>query len=300
MNIARLRLSLNVGLIVCSMFCLSLNAANAGVGEADCLALGHITLQTGSGISIELDGENGGCNADASRYSFGNVIGPVRISPGEWAITTSEVIELTIDEPFAFERYRHPFNGFVDRYLGQFETREGLFVFISLAPLRGTNGQGFNRFQALEFLVLNSPSLELGDNVVYHEYDRTWSISAPIESIFGTLEEQLAGSSTRFPIVGEEVALFHCRDRDGLIATAVTDSDGEFRFDGDALGLFDGNYQLRFPTIPGLDIVSNRFTIFENHFSNCADFDSPDNRRSGWQGRAADQPISVRYLQTQQ
>jgi len=295
-NVGILRSVVICGVLMCLLAGLPLSARS---GEADCANLGQVTLKTGSGFSIELDGENGGCNADASRFSFGNVIGPIRISPGEWALTTSEFIELTVDEPFEFERYRHPFSGSVDRYIGSFETREGLFVFLSMEPIRGSGDPAFNRYQVLEFLVLNSPSVELGDNVIYHEYDRTWSLSAPIEGIFGVLEEQDAGSSSRFPIANQEVALFNCRDRDGLVATTVTDGNGEFRFDGEELELFDGNYQLRYPAATGLAIVTNPFTVFENNFSNCADFDSPDNRRSGWMGRSSEQPIQILYRSAQ-
>jgi len=283
-----------VGLIVCLLFAMS---TYADPTEPDCEALGKISLKTGSGMTFELDGEEGGCNADASRYSFGNVIGSVRIYPGEWALTGSEFVELTLDEPFEFERYRHPFSSLLaNRYLGLFETREGLFVYISMTPLRGDRTVRSDRYQIHEFMVLKSPSLTLGDNVIYHEYDRLWSVSRPIADISGVLQERDPRFSANLPISDQEVSLYYCRDRDGLVGTARTDSNGEFRFDGDELGLFDGNYQLRFQQIAGLELLTDRFRVFDNGFTNCADFDSPDNRRNGWQGRDAESPINVLYL----
>jgi len=293
-NTVKPKLHLIAGLLAGLLFSFPVLAEDAT--EADCTPRGAVTLKTGSGISIELDGENGGCNADGSRFSFGNVIGSVRIFPGEWAIIGSQFVELTLDEPFAFERYRHPFVPTVERYIAQFETREGIFVFISMTPVRqpGTLAT-FNTFELNEFIVRNSSSFELGENVIYQEYDRIWSISAPLDGISGTLANANSNSSEFFPVGDREVALFNCRDSDGLVATTTTDSEGQFRFDGEELGLFDGNYQLRFPEIPGFSISTNRFTIFSNNFTNCADFSSPDNRRTSFSGRSSELPINVFY-----
>jgi len=265
-NTVKPKLHLIAGLLAGFLFSFPVLAEDAT--EPDCTPRGPVTLKTGSGISIELDGENGGCNADGSRFSFGNVIGSVRIFPGEWAIIGSQFVELTLDEPFAFERYRHPFVSTVERYIAQFETREGIFVYISMTPIR---------------------------NVIYQEYDRIWSISAPLDGISGTLANANSNSSEFFPVGDREVALFNCRDSDGLVATTTTDSEGQFRFDGEELGLFDGNYQLRFPEIPGFSVSTNRFTIFSNNFTNCADFSSPDNRRTSFFGRSSELPINVFY-----
>ena len=143
--------------------------------------------------------------------------------------------------------------------------------------------------------MTNSDSYELGENVFYQEYDRVWSVSLPVEAVFGRLEERVSGSNQTLPIANEEVFLFRCNDQDGLVGSTLTDNNGQYRFDGEALELLDGNYQLRFPVIAGLELQTNRFQLFSNGFTNCINFTSAENRRASFFGLDPSEPINATY-----
>jgi len=81
---------------------------NADTTSIDCDPAGPRTFLSSSGIRIEVDGENGGCNATGDRYSFGNVIGAIRIFPGSPDTTGSQGEELLLDTPFEFQRIVAP------------------------------------------------------------------------------------------------------------------------------------------------------------------------------------------------
>lgn len=249
------------------MFCLVAmsHQAKADTTSIDCNPAGPLTFLSSSGIRIEVDGENGGCNASGDRYSFGNVIGAVRVFPGLPDLTGSQGEELLFDTPLEFQRVFSPLS--VTRlFIGKFVTRRGFTVIMTGTTRASQPGTGFT---INEFLVYEPGSQPLWDPAFYREWNRDWNVAMPTV-ISGTVEE-----ASGLPIANVRVTLFRCRARDGLVGSVVTGLDGAFSFDLEE----DGYYQFRLTPPAGFTTPPDRtgpgLRVFSNGFTTCIDYRAP-------------------------
>lgn len=258
--------------------------ANADTTSTDCDPAGPRTFLSSSGIRIEVDGENGGCNATGDRYSFGNVIGAIRVFPGSPDTTGSQGEELLLDTPFEFQRIVAPLRS-SPLFVGKFVTRRGFTVLMTGVTRAFEPGSGF---VINEFLVYEPGSQPLWDPAFYREWNTEWNTAMPIE-IFGTVEE-----APGLQIANVGVTLFRCQARDGLVGSVVTDTNGAFSFDLEE----DGYYQFRLTPPAGFttppDANGSGLSVFPSGFTACVDYQGLTGRSFALGARPADSPIVFR------
>ena len=265
----------------------------ADTSSIDCSPAGGLTLLSGSGLRIVVDGENGGCNETGDRYSFGNVLEPIRVYPGSPGVTGSQAEELLIDTPLEFVRMASPLGG-LPLLVGQWTTRRGFKVFISGGALSSRPEAGLTIH---EFLVYEPGNEPFESVAFFREWRTAWNTPAPTQ-ISGVVLDGQSGAPG-LGIADAEISLFRCRAQDGLVNTARSDSAGAFAFDVEE----DGYYQLGvvppagFKTPP--EERGTSFKLFPNGFTQCVDFRvTPEDRRNrrtgGLFARDPDTPIVLR------
>lgn len=243
-------------------------AANA---RADCTAYGATTLISSSNLRIEVDGLDSGCNADATQYSYGNVVGEVRVSGRYAKLPTPEFISLTFDQPLTFHRFEHPYGG-EKLYKAGWETREGYFVEMSFHTSRA------DEFEIDEFAVFADRERNRLTGLLYNEWQTQWRRAETVVisgQAWADVDQDNYRGPGDLPFADVAVELYKCQTRDGLVATTRTASDGSFSFPE----VEEGTYQLRAEAPDGWEFALNinnsvgtgaeHNTIFPWGFSHC-------------------------------